>query len=58
VVLGDGEEIALPISELVRSWKSQGRPGRDGLLLLLVAGGAVYMPKFYDVEYTPHHGSS
>ena len=30
-VLGDGEEIALRISEVIREWKLEGRPGgRDG----------------------------
>src|SRR5512133_1442078 len=54
VVLGDGEEIALAISEVIRDWKAEGRPGdRDGLLLRLAAGGGVYVPKFYDVEYLP-----
>ena len=53
-VLGDGEEIALKISEVIREWKAEGRPGgRDGLLLRLAAGGAVYVPKFYDVDYLP-----
>ena len=53
-VLGDGEEIALRISEVIREWKLEGRPGgRDGLLLRLAAGGAVYVPKFYDVSYLP-----
>jgi radical SAM family uncharacterized protein len=53
-VLGDGEEIALVISEIIREWKVEGRPGgRDGLLLRLAAGGGVYVPKFYDVAYLP-----
>jgi radical SAM family uncharacterized protein len=53
-VLGDGEEIALTISEVIRKWKAEGRPeGRDGLLFRLAAGGAVYVPKFYDVHYLP-----
>ena len=35
-VLGDGEEIALAISEVIREWKAEGRPGgRDELLLRL-----------------------
>ncbi|HYO33681.1 MAG TPA: TIGR03960 family B12-binding radical SAM protein, partial [Nocardioidaceae bacterium] len=47
-------EIALKISEVVREWKAEGRPGgRDGLLMRLAAGGAVYVPKFYDVDYLP-----
>ncbi len=51
-VLGDGEEVVLAISEVVREWKDQGRPGgRDGLLMRLAASGGVYVPKFYDVDY-------
>src|ERR687894_1409354 len=39
-VLGDGEEAALAISEIIRDWKADGRPGgRDGLLLRLAATG-------------------
>ncbi|CAA9407212.1 MAG: FIG092679: Fe-S oxidoreductase [uncultured Propionibacteriaceae bacterium] len=51
-VLGDGEEITLKISEVIREWKVEGRPGgRDALLMRLAAGGNVYVPKFYDVDY-------
>jgi radical SAM family uncharacterized protein len=54
VVLGDGEEICLTISAAIRQWKVEDRPGgRDGLLLRLAAGGGVYVPKFYDVDYLP-----
>jgi radical SAM family uncharacterized protein len=53
-VLGDGEEIVLAITEVIREWKREGRPdGRDGLLLRLAASGGVYVPKFYDVSYLP-----
>ncbi|WP_017594390.1 TIGR03960 family B12-binding radical SAM protein [Nocardiopsis potens] len=53
-VLGDGEEIALAVTEVVREWKREGRPGgRDGLLERLAAGGGVYVPRFYDVDYLP-----
>jgi radical SAM family uncharacterized protein len=53
-VLGDGEQIALTISEVIREWKAEGQPGgRDGLLLRLAASGGVYVPKFYDVDYLP-----
>ena len=52
VVLGDGEEIVLAISEVLREWKAEGRPGgRDGALLRLAASGGVYVPRFYDVAY-------
>jgi len=53
-VLGDGEEIVLAITEVVREWKAEGRPGgRDELLLRLASSGGVYVPKFYDVTYLP-----
>jgi radical SAM family uncharacterized protein len=51
-VLGDGEEVVLAISEVVRDWKSEGRPGgRDELLRRLAVSGNIYVPKFYDVVY-------
>jgi radical SAM family uncharacterized protein len=58
-VLGDGEEIVLAISDVVREWKGEGSPGlegrtsRDELLYRLAVSGAVYVPKFYDVTYLP-----
>jgi radical SAM family uncharacterized protein len=51
-VLGDGEEVVLAISEVVREWKTQGEPGgRDELLRRLAVTGNIYVPKFYDVTY-------
>ncbi len=51
-VLGDGEEVVLKISELVREWKADGTPGgRRELLRRLAVSGAVYVPQFYDVTY-------
>ncbi|MGW7484508.1 TIGR03960 family B12-binding radical SAM protein [Nonomuraea muscovyensis] len=53
-VLGDGEQIAIAVSEVVREWKAEGRPGgRDELLMRLAESGGVYVPKFYDVDYHP-----
>ncbi|MCC5577899.1 TIGR03960 family B12-binding radical SAM protein [Microtetraspora sp. AC03309] len=53
-VLGDGEQIAIAISEVIREWKGEGEPGgRDELLMRLASTGGVYVPKFYDVEYHP-----
>jgi radical SAM family uncharacterized protein len=53
-VLGDGEQIAIAISEVVREWKAEGSPGgRDELLMRLAESGGVYVPKFYDVDYHP-----
>ena len=51
-VLGDGEEAALLVSQLIKDWKAEGRPGgREGLLLRLAATGTVYVPRFYEVSY-------
>lgn len=53
-VLGDGEEIALVITDITGAWKREGSPGgRDELLQRLAATGGVYVPKFYDVDYLP-----
>ncbi|MFI6579453.1 TIGR03960 family B12-binding radical SAM protein [Nocardiopsis sp. NPDC050513] len=52
VVLGDGEEVSLAITEIVREFKEEGGPGgRDALLLRLAATGGVYVPRFFDVAY-------
>ena len=51
-VLGDGEEVVLRISDVVREWKQEGRPGgRVELLRRLAVGGSVYVPALYDVTY-------
>ncbi|MGW6496193.1 TIGR03960 family B12-binding radical SAM protein [Nonomuraea angiospora] len=53
-VLGDGEQISIAISEVIREWKAEGKPGgRDELLMRLAESGGVYIPKFYDVDYHP-----
>lgn len=53
-VAGDGEEIILAISDVVREWKAEGRPGgRTEVLARLAASGGVYIPQFYDVTYLP-----
>jgi radical SAM family uncharacterized protein len=53
-VLGDGEEAALRITDVVLAWKTDGRPGgRDGLLTRLAVDGVAYVPAYYDVDYLP-----
>ena len=53
-VLGDGEQAALRISDIVRDWKRDRRDGgRDGLLMRLATDGVAYVPAFYDVDYLP-----
>src|SRR6204780_3085518 len=52
VVLGDGEQAVLAITDLIRGWKRAGQPGgRDGLLTRLAT--IAYVPRFYDVSYLP-----
>ena len=53
-VLGDGEEVVLAISEVVREWKGEGRPGgRDELLRRLAVSGGVYVPEVLRRRRTP-----
>ncbi|QIG42207.1 TIGR03960 family B12-binding radical SAM protein [Nocardioides anomalus] len=53
-VLGDGEEVVLAISEVIREFRAEGSPGgRDELLRRLAVSGGVYVPRFYDVSYLP-----
>ncbi len=60
-VLGDGEEVVLAITEVVREWKGElaqggsfasGLDPRDELLRRLAASGGVYVPTFYDPVYS------
>lgn len=54
VVLGDGEQAALDITDVVSAWKKEGAPGgREQLLERLAEVDAVYVPAFYDVDYLP-----
>ena len=53
-VIGDGEQAVLEITEIIRAWKAEGRPGgREEVLFRLARTGGVYVPGFYDVEYLP-----
>ena len=53
-VLGDGEEAVLRLTEIVREWKTSGRPGgRTGLLEAIAGSGVAYVPSMYEVEYLP-----
>ncbi|MCX6404516.1 MAG: TIGR03960 family B12-binding radical SAM protein [Actinobacteria bacterium] len=58
-VLGDGEQAALAITDIIVAFKAERDAGlltdvtdlRDELLLRLASSGVVYVPAFYDVEY-------
>ncbi|WP_019855072.1 TIGR03960 family B12-binding radical SAM protein [Actinopolyspora mortivallis] len=51
VVLGDGEQAVLEITELIRAFKEEGTPGGRAELLARLAAQGVYVPGFYDVHY-------
>ena len=54
VVVGDGEQAALSITDLISAWKTEGQPGgRAELLLRLAQSAIVYVPGAYDVTYLP-----
>ncbi|UER54761.1 TIGR03960 family B12-binding radical SAM protein [Kineosporiaceae bacterium SCSIO 59966] len=53
-IIGDGEEAVLAVTDVIRDFKDEGRPGgREELLLRLARSGGVYVPQFYDVHYLP-----
>ncbi|ANY09750.1 TIGR03960 family B12-binding radical SAM protein [Pseudonocardia sp. HH130630-07] len=50
--LGDGEEVVGDITDVVRDWKDEGRPGgRRELLVRLAGTPGCYVPSLYDVGY-------
>lgn len=49
-VIGDGEEVAFEILNVVKEAKTQGLPREEKLRLLATLPG-VYVPKFYEAEY-------
>ncbi|MFQ5556292.1 MAG: TIGR03960 family B12-binding radical SAM protein, partial [Acidimicrobiales bacterium] len=53
VVLGDGEEVAGEITEVLGSWRREGRGRGDRLRLLraLTRVPGVYVPSMYEVSY-------
>jgi radical SAM family uncharacterized protein len=53
-VLGDGEQVVGDITDVVKAWKAQGKPGgRAELLARLARVEGVYVPRFYVVSYGP-----
>lgn len=53
-IIGDGEQAVLDMTDIIRAWKAEGRPGgREEVLFRLAKTGNVYIPAFYDVEYLP-----
>ncbi|HVH21820.1 MAG TPA: TIGR03960 family B12-binding radical SAM protein [Pseudonocardia sp.] len=55
--IGDGEQVVGEITDVVRGWKAEGRPGgRRELLLRLAETEGCYVPSLYSVAYG-HDGS-
>ncbi|MCE0764325.1 TIGR03960 family B12-binding radical SAM protein [Pseudonocardia kujensis] len=51
--LGDGEEVVGDITDVVKAWKAEGRPGgRRELLLRLANTDGCYVPSLYSVTYS------
>lgn len=53
VVIGDGEEVALRISEIVREAKQRGEKKKDAILSRLGEVRGVYVPSFFSVSQLP-----
>jgi radical SAM family uncharacterized protein len=50
--IGDGEEVIGEITDVVKAWKAEGKPGGRRELLLRLAGvDGCYVPSFYEVAY-------
>jgi radical SAM family uncharacterized protein len=54
VAIGDGEEVVGDITDVLKAWKAEGRPGgRRELLLRLAGTDGCYVPGRYAVTYGP-----
>ena len=52
--IGDGEEVVGDITDVLKAWKAEGRPGGRRELLLRLAGvEGCYVPSLYEVAYGP-----
>ncbi|MCJ7664410.1 MAG: TIGR03960 family B12-binding radical SAM protein, partial [Desulfobacterales bacterium] len=50
--LGDGEEVALEVTDRIRTWK-EGRGDKDALLKELATIEGVYVPSLFQISYLP-----
>ena len=50
-VIGDGEEVAGEVTEVVGAWKRAGRTSREALARELATIPGVYVPSMYEVDY-------
>ncbi len=52
IVIGDGEEVILEISDTVKSWKKE-KSDKKSLLNELSEIPGIYIPSFFEVKYNP-----
>ena len=52
-ILGEGEDVILEVTEILRDWKSAGGGPRVELLRQLALAPGVYVPRFYRWDYHP-----
>ena len=52
-ILGEGEDVILEVTEVLRAWKSAGGGPRVELLRQLARTPGVYVPRFYRWHYGP-----
>jgi len=53
LVIGEGEEVALEVTERYRTWKAHAGRTKGGFLRQASSISGVYVPSFYDVSYHP-----
>ena len=51
-VIGDGEEVIGELIDTYAGWREEGIGSRESLLRLTAAIPGIYIPRFYDVEYS------
>lgn len=52
LMLGEGEEQVHEVMDAIGEWKRNGKKSKHELLETLCSIGGIYVPSFYDVEYT------
>ncbi|SMC83047.1 TIGR03960 family B12-binding radical SAM protein [Sporomusa malonica] len=52
-ILGEAEEVIDEVAAVIAAWKQAGKPeGKTGILKQLAKLQGIYVPSFYDVDYT------
>ncbi len=51
-VIGEAEELIVEFVDIIKDWKINGGGDKQGLVRRLSAVSGVYVPSFYDIDYT------